>query len=246
MSSIKYKYREHIHNLKAPSEIIPYILSWYKPKSVVDVGCGTGTFLRKFKELGVQNVCGIEGKWVNTELLLKNIDRHEYIQMDLEKPFNLDRKFDLVLCIEVAEHLKEEAADELIESLVRLGDLIIFSAAIPHQGGQNHLNEQWPQYWIKKFSSYGFYFHDVFREYFWNNENVFWWYKQNLFLVKKKSVPLAPEIENKRKEILNYIHPELFHLKAESLRRIVDNDESFFYYLKLLARKLVKPFWSHQ
>ena len=70
----KYKHEEEIHNLKDPNIIVPEIIELLNPKSVVDIGCGLGTFLNVFKRLGVNDILGIDGPWINKDLLGKYID----------------------------------------------------------------------------------------------------------------------------------------------------------------------------
>jgi len=123
----------------------------------------------------------------------------------------LNRKYDLAISLEVAEHLPEQFADLFVKTLILHSDIILFSAAIPGQGGQNHLNEQWPDYWIEKFSKHGYFFHDLIRPLIWNNKKVDYWYKQNTFLVTKKC---------SLKKIEHYIHPDLFGSKVEKLENL--------------------------
>src|SRR5690606_16087480 len=134
---------EEKHNLIAPSIIAPYVFKEVRPKSVVDVGCGLGTFLRAFKDLGVKDVYGLDGPWVRRDLLYKYIEEGEFEEADLEKPIEVTRRFDLAISLEVAEHLSEARADGFVADLGKLSDNILFSAAIPGQGGDHHINEQW-------------------------------------------------------------------------------------------------------
>jgi SAM-dependent methyltransferase len=209
-----YLHDELTHNTKAAKEIVPQIIKLIQPNSVVDVGCGIGTWLAVFEELGVKDVVGIDGDYVNRNLL--HIDEQNFIPSDLKKPFHLDRKFDLVVCLEVAEHLPEEAASAFIESLVSLSDIILFSAAIPDQGGQNHLNEQWPIYWQLKFKEHKFELHDFIRSDIWFNKNVDWWYKQNMLIAIKETSKISLNKNN----ILPIIHPELYSYKVMQLDAI--------------------------
>lgn len=172
-----------VHNTTASREVVPIVMELTRPQSVVDVGCGLGTWLAVFGEAGVPDVVGVDGDYLDRSLLC--IAEDQFITADLTKPFRLDRRFDLVVSLEVAEHLPEAAADVFVQTLVSLSDTILFSAAVPGQGGQNHLNEQWPAYWQEKFAQYGYEFHDVIRKKIWDNERVDWWYRQNTFLVRK-------------------------------------------------------------
>lgn len=200
---VSYTHTAEVHNMNAPREVVPYIMELVKPTSVLDVGCGTGTWLKAFEEAGVNDYLGIDGGYVNRETLKISQDR--FRAFDLRHSWTLKRKFDLVISLEVVEHLPETSADLFVEALISHGNVILFSAAIPGQDGQNHLNEQWPEYWQEKFIKHGFYFHDVIRPLIWNNEKVDLWYKQNIFLVRKSS-------ENLNDKPLSIVHPDLFKL----------------------------------
>lgn len=158
----------------------PLLVKLLQPTSVIDVGCGTGTWLSVFQELGVGEVFGVDGAYVDRARL--EIPAERFLAFDLTKPLRLDQTFDLAVSLEVAEHLPEDSADEFVESLTRLSPVVLFSAAIPHQGGTNHVNEQWPDYWAAKFSSHGFVAVDCLRRKVWNNGDVEWWYAQNMLL----------------------------------------------------------------
>lgn len=227
----KYIHSEKMHNLLAPKEIVPVLIKLIKPNSVVDVGCGIGTFLKIFKEHGIKEVLGIDGKWVKKELLFNNINPEEFLEVDLENKISINKKFDLAISLEVAEHLSEARADSFIRDLTTLSDIVVFSAAIPFQGGQNHINLQWLQYWRKLFNKYNFEVLDVFKNIFWNNKNIFWFYKQNMVLALNKNHlndKLRSLPENK---LENPIHPEYY-------QEIIDyrNNNSWKRYFRLLVK----------
>lgn len=160
-------------------EVVPLLLEIVKPRSVVDVGCGIGGWLSVFKEHGVTEVLGIDGEWV-TEY--RPLPPTEFVAHDLSQPLSLDRQFDLVVSLEVAEHLPETSANTFVQSLVSLGSTILFSAAAPMQGGTNHLNEQWPSYWAALFAARGYRVLDWIRPLVWTNDRVQWYYAQNTLL----------------------------------------------------------------
>jgi SAM-dependent methyltransferase len=182
-------------------------MTMVNPASVLDVGCGTGTWLKAFEEQGIADYLGVDGNYVDRTML--RIPEKNFVAIDITKPFDLSRKFDLVLSLEVAEHLPPSVADTFVSTLVRHGTAILFSCAIPGQGGQNHLNEQWPAYWSKKFAAYGYYFHDSIRPMIWDNEKVEWWYRQNIFLVTQQKSEALP---------LSLVHPRLFESNANYVR----------------------------
>jgi SAM-dependent methyltransferase len=160
--------------------VAPLVMDLIHPQSVVDVGCGTGEWLAGFRQLGVEDVVGIDGAWVPRDQL--QIPAEAFVERDLTHPFRLGRTFDLALSLEVAEHLVEHAADAFIASLIGLAPAILFSAAIPFQGGNAHVNEQWPSYWAAKFAIHDFEVVNCLRPHIWDNAKVESYYRQNLLL----------------------------------------------------------------
>lgn len=242
-SATKYSHTIEIHNLSAPGEIVPYLIDTFKPSSVIDVGCGWGTFLKVFYNHGVTDITGVDGTWVKRDELL--FPKKNFIERDLESKIDLDRKYDIALCLEVAEHIYN--ADVLVSSLATLSDIIIFSAALRNQGGQNHINEQPASYWQQKFAACGFVFYDVFRDRFWNNEKVDWWYAQNMFLVVRNTMDISAFdlTVDKAERINEYIHPQLFdkyirkRKKAEKqLNDILSGKASIQAYFKLMKQAI--------
>lgn len=233
-----YLHKEDTHNLNAPEMIAPIIYNLVKPTSIIDIGCGVGTFLYAFKSLNVKKVHGVDGAWVNSELLERYLTEDEFTRADLSKPFVSNEKYDLVLCLEVAEHIKEEDSENLIQTLVNAGDLILFSAAVPYQSGQNHVNEQWPTYWKQKFSRFGYQLIDTVRQRFWNMDMPEFWYKQNVFFVVKEACIskysfLANHVGG---DTLDLIHPDLYLKNSEQLYAIEKGAKPILFYMKLLVK----------
>ena len=190
--------------------ILPLVLNLSHPKSVVDIGCGIGTWLKVCQQLKIRNLLGLDGKYVNKKLF--KLDPQYFLATDLNKPIKIKQKFDLLICLEVAEHLPPNRAKSFIASLTSLSDTVLFSSAIPLQGGKNHLNEQWPSYWAKKFHKNNFSPVDFIRPQIWNNSNVEWWYRQNVVLFVKDSViKKNPKInslyQQHKKQPLSIVHP---------------------------------------
>jgi SAM-dependent methyltransferase len=246
MQEVKYIHGEHYHNLQSPKEIVPVLMDLVAPRSVVDIGCGIGTFLYCFKEAGVEKVLGVDGSWVNRDLLHKYIQPGEFREHDLEKLLQLDMKYDLAICLEVAEHLKPEAADTMVENLVKAGNIILFSAAVPQQGGQNHLNEQWPSYWENKFRKHGYRMHDFLKPVFWNNPKVFFWYKQNMVFFAPEGYQFTGSHEYN--QLNHVIHPDMFTNNITELNQQLDhirNGEMPPYnYFKYLVKSIIGKKYS--
>ena len=195
----------------SPSVLVPVIIKLFTPESLIDVGCGIGNWLKEFEKNNVKDLFGIDGTHLDKSLFLLETDKLSLI--DLEKPFTLKRKFDVAISLEVAEHLNEIAADNFVKSLCSLSEIVVFSAAVPGQGGQNHINEQWPSYWKKKFESNGYFFNDIIRPIIWSNEKVRVWYKQNIFVATKN--PLSQNAANDR--IVDMLHPDLLQAKMKEM-----------------------------
>ena len=165
-------------------EVVPLILGLIPARQVIDVGCGSGTWTKVYLDSGC-DVLGVDGSFIRPNQLVFPAERFQ--AHDLEQPLRLGRRFDLVNCLEVAEHLSEMRADGFVADLCQMADVVVFSAAVPGQGGTHHINEQWPSYWQPKFRANGFVPLDCIRPAIWNNPKVAWWYVQNLFLFVRES-----------------------------------------------------------
>lgn len=190
--------------------VVPRILDVSGARSVVDFGCGIGTWLRAFEDLGLTDLTGVDGDYVDQSMLV--IPSERFVRADLTKPVTLGRTYDLVVSLEVAEHLDASCARAFVKTLTSCGSMVLFSAAIPHQGGNNHVNEQWPQYWNEFFSDNGFVCFDLLRQMFWNDTRVDWWYRQNMLLFVHAS--RAREFEESTGcspgDPLALVHPERY------------------------------------
>ena len=208
-------------------EAIPLVLGFVPAASVVDVGCGNATWLAEFKAAGIDDYLGIDGDYVNREKLL--IESERFLPRDLAKPLEIGRRFDLAVSLEVAEHLPEESADAFVASLVGLAPVVLFSAAIPHQEGDGHINEQWPQYWHKKFAQRDYVVVDCLRPLLWTSPTISAWYAQNmLFFVEREHLGNYPRLASAlalagENPPLALVHPRHYLVTHKRmLRRVKD------------------------
>jgi SAM-dependent methyltransferase len=160
--------------------VLPRVFELSRPGSVVDVGCLFGAWAATASALGVPDVLGIDGAYVDRAELV--IDGAHFLARDLGQPLRLERRFDLAMSLEVAHYLPARRAGEFVADLCRLAPLVLFSAAIPHQGGHGHVNEQWPTYWADRFVQCGYTPVDCVRDDVWDDPDVGPWYAQNTLL----------------------------------------------------------------
>ena len=221
---------------RSAEAIVPLIIGLVKPQSVVDVGCGLGTWLSVFKAHGVKDVLGVDGEHVDQSML--QISREQFVAFDLTRPIQMNRQFDLVVSLEVAEHLPQQSAKIFIDSLSKLGPVILFSAAIPFQGGTDHLNEQWPDYWANYFKENGYEAIDCIRKKVWQDDTVEWWYAQNILVFSRKDYLacnplLKEEFEDTHPSQLSIVHPRKYleliriQLTAQDLANLIPKGNRF-------------------
>jgi SAM-dependent methyltransferase len=209
-------------SLKSAEVVLPIIKQVINPHSVIDIGCGTGEWLKVWKEeLGVLQVKGVEGPYIDPASFA--ISSEYLVTHDLKDPYIEDKKYDLAMSLEVGEHLPEDKADVLVQSLTRLSDVVLFSAAIPGQEGTYHINLQYPEYWAALFSKEGFETVDFIRREIWNLPEVEYWYKQNILLfIRKEKLNEFPYLKINSEKVdklyLTRIHPDLLELKNKHIK----------------------------
>lgn len=168
---------EYISSKTAAAIMVPMMLEMFAVSSVLDVGCGRGAFLETFAECGITDLIGIDGDYVPAFAL----SREHFRVHDLKFPFHLHRHFDLAICVEVAEHLPERCAWELVNCIVEHADVVLFSAAVVDQFGVGHINEQPHSYWQDKFAQRGYNCLDMLRPKL-QNAAIDPWYSNNSFI----------------------------------------------------------------
>lgn len=210
-----YKCSEGMRSYNNPEVILTHVLNLVDVRSAIDVGCGLGIWGETLVRHGIDEVYFMDAHWYEEETLSLHIDMSHFIVHDLEDGvYDGKRTYDLAICLEVAEHVSPKNELNVVETLVGLSDCILFSAAIPRQGGDGHVNEQWPSYWRALFRRYGYDFADVIRPLIWSDASLYKWYRQNTFVVAKEN--LLPDIYRRYGELgaesqmTDVVHPEYY------------------------------------
>ena len=206
--------------LPSARRVVPLLQALMPIGSVVDVGCGNGSWLSVFRELGAERILGVDGDWVEIDRLLIPSECFHRVRLDQE--LGIGERFDLAVSLEVAEHLPAERAPSFVAELCRLAPVVLFSAAVPHQGGLNHINEQWPDYWAEHFARQGYRPIDTIRFAVWDDPHVTWWYKQNLLLFASdeamaRNERLAQAHDASPRPPLRLVHPERYKMMARDV-----------------------------
>ncbi|HAL92174.1 MAG TPA: hypothetical protein DCM68_04025 [Verrucomicrobia bacterium] len=223
---------------QAASRILDLVLPRIPPvRSALDVGCGVGAWLSVLQERGVGDIVGIDGAWVDEKLL--RIPADKFRRADLSGPLKLERRFDLAISLEVAEHLPASRAQGFVEELAAASDFVLFSAAIPFQGGYHHVNEQWQSYWADLFARRGHAVRDWVRPRLWEDKSIPVWYRENLllFVAENRLPDLQPAPDSSPDVALPFdlVHPEAYLSKVDPV--------SVRYGLSL-AKRALKKRWS--
>lgn len=197
---------------KSAEVIVPLIMEWAAPASVLDLGCGVGDWLSVFKTAGLREIHGVYGDYMRGEQLA--ISERELTAHNLATPYHADRRYDLAMSMEVGEHLPAGSAPCLVRSLIDASSLVLFSAAIPNQPGKSHVNCQWPVYWADLFAESGYIPIDALRLRLWKDSRVDWWYRQNIMIyASEKDLDRWPKLkalgDPEVRTPLSLVHPEM-------------------------------------
>jgi SAM-dependent methyltransferase len=236
-------YTSEYHDAIAPGSdrsaavIVPLVTALLPCRSVVDVGCGTGAWLAEFiRAAGGGGVgVGVDGDYVDRSRLLIGAER--FVAADLNEPLPREEllgrlngtrakptplpppsgrgRYELAVCLEVAEHVRPERSEGLVDDLCALADVVLFSAAIPYQGGEGHINERWPTFWQELFKARGFELVDPIRRRVWSDRRVEPWYQQNVVMYAHwRAIGAHPRLADEHRQsfpgFLSMVHPRLY------------------------------------
>ena len=220
------------------SLIVPIVMDLVQPRSVIDLGCGPGAWLAVFKQAGVETVLGVDGDFIDRTSL--QIAAAEFQAHDLNIPFAAPKRYDLAMSVEVGEHLKPASARMFVGELAGLSDVVLFSAAIPYQGGDGHINQQWPSYWAALFKERGYIAIDCIRDRIWNDSSVSWWFAQNLLVyANEAALERHPQLAALRRPgdfVRDMVHPRLWDKKVGIPKRKKEKIKALFRFPGCKAR----------
>ena len=201
--------------LSSAKKIIKLFPNYFNPKLILDIGCGTGEWIKTFNDrYSSCKFIGIDGHWINSDdLIYKNCD---FLNIDLNSELSsetFNKKYDLVCCLETITDLTEHKGQNLIKKICNITDMCLFSSGTPVQTHGPHKNQQWQSYWHSLFIKNEFTALDFIRPAIWNDIDVGPWYRQNCFLFVKKSwLKNNPEWQNltlNQQFPIDIVHPEV-------------------------------------
>lgn len=221
--------------IESARTILGIVKKQYSFQSVVDVGCGTGTWLSVAKTMGA-TVKGFEGPWLQSNAVDDVTIPIERVDLENTLP---PSGADLAICLEVAEHLSLARANSLVKELCAIAPCVLFSAAIPNQGGVGHINEEWQSAWAARFAENGYQPRDIVRPDIWLIDSIPYWYRQNLLLYVSKDT--AERIQPPRNSLpLDIVHPVKFTEQANTSPGLRDRISLTLGIPKLVMTKLKK------
>jgi SAM-dependent methyltransferase len=231
--------------LRSARALLPIVTKILTVRSVLDIGCGAGAWLCAYGELGVADHCGVDGDYVDPAVLL--FDPRKFTPRNIVAPFALGRQFDLVQCLEVGEHVPPKTSRILVDNIVRHGKRVLFSAAVPGQGGEQHVNEQRYEFWRDLFAERGYRLFDFLRPRLRGIEIIESWYRYNIlfFAHDDAVVGLPSNISTARvmeRAIIKDYSPFRYRVRKAILRAIPQSAVSRLAIIKHnLVRRSIKP-----
>ena len=212
-----------IGSKRSAAIVAPLVLQHYEAVSLADIGCGRGAWLPEWQRAGVVDYLGIDGDYVDLDRLFIPPDR--FTTQDLTQRFYLGRRFDLVASLEVGEHITPNDTETFVDNLCTHSDAILFSAAVPGQGGLSHVNEQDYEFWRKRFSARDYRLFDFIRPKLVSCHEVEPWYRYNsLFFARagalKRLSEEARSAEIERDQPVPDYSPILWQLRNAIIRRL--------------------------
>lgn len=141
----------HMGITNMDAAVLDYLITCFRVTSMVDLGCGTGGMVdaaiqRGLTAYGIDGDPALEGN--------RRIVQHDYTR----GPYYLIPAPDLIWCVEFAEHVAQPCEGNWLATL-QGARVLLFSAAVPGQGGWHHVNEQPSSYWVDRLVATGWQIH---------------------------------------------------------------------------------------
>ena len=206
----------------AAAKILRYVVEIFSPESCLDLGAGAGNWTKCAMSLGITDFRAVDGPWTDVSQL--RVDRDYFLSHDLSQGLDLNRKFDLAISLEAAQYMSPEGGVTLVRTATDHANVILFSSAVPFQGG-NNVTERWQSYWSQLFEDRGFQSFDLIRPRFWRDRSIAYYYRQNTLIYVNtndakalKAASLARS-EQFNATVLDLIHPEKWEMLIAGSRR---------------------------
>lgn len=212
--SHKYFDKHKMAARKSARHVVPFVMSVIRPISIADIGCGSGQWTKEFISNGVKRAYAFDAFASPCWGVADN--SVDFQKIDLEDCVADFPDVELVCWLEVAEHLSKSSCNRILSYIVERTDAILFSCAVPGQGGTGHISERRLSDWVSDFKEFGFCCQDILRPRFWNDENISWWYRQNAVIFAKENSVASNAIRSFRLPTfrgMDLIHPDLFEVR---------------------------------
>ena len=236
----EYYSRHRSLTLSSAKKIIKLFPDYFDPKSILDIGCGSGEWILAFQnQYPLCKLTGIDGHWIKSDELISK--SNDFIVADLNSglPVEIfDKKYDLISCLETITDLPKKKGEHLIHQLCKITNLCLFSSGTPIQTHGPHKNRQWQSYWHNLFEKNGFKALDFIRSATWNDSEVGPWYSQNCFLFVEKSWlednPRWQNLSLNQENPIDVVHPMIVPPLIQNMK--------LKKWLKILPRVLLNTF----
>lgn len=133
------------------------IIEKYSPATVLDIGCAFGYLVSALRNKGVQ-AYGIDISEYALSQADEKIKPYVKVMSALDNlPDEFPKKYDLVVSIEMIEHLYEDDGLKVIKKMTEYSDMILLSSTDNDFAEPTHVNVQPKEYWCEKFAEHNYY-----------------------------------------------------------------------------------------
>jgi SAM-dependent methyltransferase len=196
--------------LASQATILGFLAGIHRYRSVVDFGCGTASWLHAARQLGANEIRGYDG--IDMPIEARGLKVGEFIAADLNRFVELEKTFDLAICLEGTHQVDGNSAENLVRTLCAASPWVLFGASVPYQNGERQPAERWMESWAKLFLDNGYVCYDILRKAFWHDTRVAFYYRQSACLYVRPGAHYALKARAYYPTRCppSLIHPELF------------------------------------